>query len=230
MGQKKKKFEFLLQFLPCILQLLSQGFSNSWGANLFVPCGRPFVWNGMLRILYRLVNSLFGAFCKGVSFVLHKPLQNRKMEQILKFKKEKRSRQHLFKTRVLWKHVAGTGGGVVAPSDRKKRLISEDLSLGEQTSYTIFSLSWLPYLRPLGVALILMLQIIHGIACVVFRQNAVPVLICMQNSTEEARRSSCICLRVSWIVFRKFGECRTLGPKHNNIPTGKLEYSPFCCF
>lgn len=95
----------------------------------------------MLRILYRLVNYLFGALCRGVSFILHEALQNRKSERILKFKKEKRSRQHLFKTTVLWKHGVGTGGGVVAPSDRKKRLISKDLPLGEQTSYTIFSLS-----------------------------------------------------------------------------------------
>lgn len=80
------------------------------------------------------------------------------------------------------------GGGVVAPSDRKKCLISKDLSLGEQTSYTIFSISWLSYLHLLGVTLILILQIIHVITCVVFRQNAMPVLICMQNSTEEAKR------------------------------------------
>lgn len=80
----------------------------------------------------------------------------------------------------------------MAPSDRKKRLISKDLSLGEQTSYTIFSLSRLSYLHLLGVTLILLLQIIHGIACVAFRHNAVPVLICVQNSTEEARRRLCI--------------------------------------
>lgn len=86
----------------------------------------------------------------------------------------------------------GVGGGVVAPPDRKKRLISKALSLGEQTSYTIFSLFQLSYLHLLGVTLILILQIIHRIACVVFRRNAMPVLFCMQNSTEEARRRLCI--------------------------------------